>query len=66
VPIDLRDEIGHPPVLPHQADELVAPLRIDVPLASDVIHFRKHLSFGFVAVEPDERGIGPKLLALRT
>ena len=59
--IHLRNEIRHPALGPHFVQEFVAALRIDIPLARDVVHGDEHLGLVVIAVELDQSGIRPQL-----
>ena len=65
VAVDLRDEIVHFAVCFQQRAERLAPIRLHVPAAGDVVHRRQHLGFRIEAVETNQRRIGPQLATLQ-
>lgn len=65
VPVDFRLETPHETVPFEEAHKPVAPIRIDIPLARDVLDTLQLLGFAGVAVEPNQRQIGAKLPAIR-
>ena len=65
VPIDLRDEILHPPVRIQQGLELFAPVWVHIPLAREVPCGGQHLGLGFITVQADQCRIGAKLATIR-
>ena len=64
VAVDLGDEVAHDAALRQLAAELLAPVRLDIPFARDVVDGEQHLGFALVAVEAHQRRVGAELHAI--